>query len=184
MHCFSKGAKPTLWYINFTKHLRQPKTEELGWQLGWQRSTHLIMFKPFDLWSMWLFMNNLRTNGRGRAYGGEEVWLKISKNILWTSRFGGDRGFKIPIYTLNILLALFGLCNGTPPTVLMLGPWNFQRRWAMLWGWSAREDFLIPPPQPAPGSKRCRQIRSGGPSAYFRASFAKYKLLGIVWGVI
>ena len=26
------------------------------------------------------------------------------------------------IYTLNILLALFGLCNGTPPTVLMLGP--------------------------------------------------------------
>ena len=87
------------------------------------------------------------------------------------------------IYTLNILQALFGLSNRTPPTVLKLGPWNFQHRWPMLWGWSAREDFLIPPPQPAPGSKRCRQIRSGGPSAYFRASFAKYKLLGIVWGV-
>ena len=83
-----------------------------------------------------------------------------------------------------ILLALFGTNNRTPPTVLALGPWNFQRSLPMVWGWSAREDFLIPPPQPAPGSKRCRQIRSGGPSAYFRASFAKYKLLGIVWGVI
>ena len=83
-----------------------------------------------------------------------------------------------------ILRPLFDVRNATPPRVLKLGPWNFQRRWPMLWGWSAREDFLTPPPQPAPGSKRCHQIRSGGPSAYFRASFAKYKLLGIVWGVI
>ena len=88
------------------------------------------------------------------------------------------------IYTLPILQALFGLCKGTPSTVLKLGPWNFQRRWGMVWGWSTREDFCIPPPEPAPGSKRCLQIRSGGPSAYFRASFAKYKLLGILWGVI
>ena len=88
------------------------------------------------------------------------------------------------IYTLTILLALFGLGPRTPPTVLALGPWNFQHMWAMVWGFTAREDFWIPPPQPAPGSKRCRQSRSGGPLAYFRASFAKYKLLGIVQGVI
>ena len=88
------------------------------------------------------------------------------------------------IHTKYILLALFGLWGRTPPTVLVLGPWNFHHSCTMVWGYTAREDFLIPPPQPAPGSKRCCQIRSGGPSAYFRASFAKYKLLGIVWGVI
>ena len=34
----------------------------------------------------------------------------------------GMASFFYKIYTLNILLALFGLCNGTPPTVLKLGP--------------------------------------------------------------
>ena len=83
-----------------------------------------------------------------------------------------------------ILLALFGTNNQTPPTVLALGAWNFQRSLPMVWGWSAREDFLIPPQQPTPCSKRCLQIRSGGPSAYFKASFSKYKLFEIVQGVI
>ena len=109
--------------------------------------------------------------------------LNQTSQVWPQTRFFLSLFFRKNIYTLNILQALFGLSNRTPPTVLKLGPWNFQHRWPMLWGWSAREDFLIPPPQPAPGSKRCRQIRSGGPSAYFRASFAKYKLLGIVWGV-
>ena len=90
----------------------------------------------------------------------------------------------IHFHTLNILLAFFDTKDGTPPTVLALGPWNFQHSLPMVWGYTAREDFWIQPPQPAPGSKRCLQSRSGGTSAYFRASFAKYKLLGIVQGVI
>ena len=68
------------------------------------------------------------------------------------------------IYTLSILLGLFDLCLRTPPTVFKLGPWNFQHMWAMVQGHTAREDFWIQPPQPAPGSKRCCQTRSGGPS--------------------
>ena len=50
----------------------------------------------------------------------------------------------------------------------------------MVPGWSRREDFWILPPQPAPGSKRCLQSRSGEPSAYFTAFFAKHMLLGMV----
>ena len=76
-----------------------------------------------------------------------------------------------------ILLALFDTNNWTPPTVLALGPWNFQHSLPMVWGWSAREDFWIPPLQPTPGSKRCLQRSSGGPSAYFRAYFAKYTVV-------
>ena len=87
---------------------------------------------------------------------------------------------KRQIHTLNILLAFFDTKDGTPPIVLILGPWNFQHSPAMVWGCTAREDFWVSPPQPAPGSKRCLQRWSGGPSAYFRASFAKYKMLGMV----
>ena len=78
-----------------------------------------------------------------------------------------------------ILLALFGGKLTTPPTVFNLETWNFHHSPAMVPGWSRREDFWILPPQPAPGSKRCLQCRSGGPSAYFRAFFAKEMLLGI-----
>ena len=83
----------------------------------------------------------------------------------------------------TILRGLFGLWGRTPPTVLKLGPWNFQHSWPMVWGCTAREDFWVSPPQPAPGSKRCSKSMSGGPYAYSRAFFAKYMLLGIVQGV-
>ena len=42
----------------------------------------------------------------------------------------------------------------------------------------ARGDFWITTPQP--GSKKCLKSRSGGPSAYFTASFDKQMLLGMV----
>ena len=124
---------------------------------------------------------------RGISGLASEALSRVQKQLEQNSQF-----LQIPyknsvIHTLPysyILLALFDTNNWTPPTVLALGPWNFQHSLPMVWGWSAREDFLIPPPQPALGSKRCRQVRSGGPSAYFRSSFAKYKLLGIVLEVI
>ena len=43
----------------------------------------------------------------------------------------------------------------------------------------ARGDFWITTPLPAPGSKKCLKSRSGGPSAYFTAFFAKCMLLGM-----
>ena len=96
-----------------------------------------------------------------------------SQNFLWLFWCG------LVIYTLTILQALFCLCNRTPPTVLKLGPWNFKRSSPMVWGYTAREDFWIPPPQPAQGLKSCLKSRSGGPSAYFTAFFAKCMLLGM-----
>ena len=83
-----------------------------------------------------------------------------------------------------ILLAFFDTKDGTPPTVLALGPWNFHHMWPMVWGFTAREDFWIPPPQPAPGSKRCTQCLSVGPFAYLRAFFTNQELLEIVKEVI
>ena len=50
--------------------------------------------------------------------------------------------------------------------------------------YTAKEDFWIPHPQPAEGSKRCAKSRSGDTFADFRATIAEYMLLGIVKGVI
>ena len=82
------------------------------------------------------------------------------------------------VKTFQSLLLLF--CKH----FLVPWPWNFQHMWAMVWGFTARWDFWIPPVQPAPGSKWCLQSRSGGLSAYFTASFAKHMFLGMVKEVI
>ena len=58
----------------------------------------------------WLPKFNLR--------GGEIHWEENSQ-LVPRSKLPGINQV---IYTLNILQALFGLCNGTPPTVLKLGP--------------------------------------------------------------
>ena len=54
----------------------------------------------------------------------------------------------------------------------------------MVQGCTAREDFWIPPPQPAPASQRCAQSRSGSPAIDFRVSFAKEVLLRMIRGDI